>query len=336
MASAVTGPLDLFAVTNTLTKLINAVPVPVRFDAVIVSAGGREVTAHSGIRFAGARPRGRLDVLIVPGIWHERARDLVDETARLQREMALIRSLYGRGTLIAAACVGTVLVAETGLLDGRTATTSWWLGEFFRRRYPAVRLALNELITQDNGIWCSGATTSFGNLCLQIVERFTNPDVGFMLTDPNRLSQAPYAIESLRPVANDSAIAKVQEWIHRNLGRTISLADMARVGAMSTRTLIRRFRTATGYTPLSYIQRTRMERAKTLLSTTTLAVQTVMDRTGYGDMSSFRKLFRAHTGLAPSAYRERFQIRARRGPASGNKGDNMRRERSIPPFGARQ
>ena len=183
--------------------------------------------------------------------------------------------------------------------------------------YPAARLALDELVTADGRIWCAGATTSSFSLCAKLVEHFAGADVAalvarFMLTDPNRGSQAPYAVEPLRPVASDPAIARTQAWVGRNLGRPVSLEEMARVAAMSTRTLIRRFRAATGDTPLSYVQRLRVERAKALLSTTGLAVQTVMDRAGYTDMSSFRKLFRSHTGLVPSAYRERFQIRRRR------------------------
>ncbi len=317
MASSVAGPLELFGVANVLVSLIDAAPAAVRFESCIVTAARREVVSGSGIVLNGGRPRGRLDVLVVPGIWHERAHDLAVEAERLRREVSMIRSAYEGGAIVAAECSGTVLAAEAGLLNGHTATTSWWLGEFFRRRYPEVRLALDELVTADGRAWCSGATTSAISLCLKLVEHFAGADVAalvarFMLTDPNRGSQTPYAVEPLRPVASDPAIARMQGWIGRNLGRPVGLDEMARVAAMSTRTLIRRFRAATGDTPLSYVQRLRVERAKALLATTGLAVQTVMDRAGYADMSSFRKLFRSHTGLVPSAYRERFQIRRRR------------------------
>lgn len=321
MASSVAGPLELFGVASILASLIGAAPAPVRFDARIVTVARRKVVSGSGIALAGTRPPGRLDVLVVPAIWHARARDLATEAERLRREVAMIRSAYDAGAIVAAGCSGTVLLGEAGLLDGRTATTSWWLGEFFRRRYPAARLALDELVTADGRVWCAGATTSSFSLGARVVEQFAGAEVAalvgrFMLTDPNPGAQTPYAVEPVRPAA-DPAIARTQAWIGRNLARPVSLDEMARVAAMSTRTLIRRFRAATGHTPLSYVQRLRVERAKALLSTTGLAVQTVMDRAGYTDMSSFRKLFRSHTGLVPSAYRERFQIRRRgRAPAA--------------------
>jgi transcriptional regulator GlxA family with amidase domain len=322
MASSAAMPLELFGVANVLGSLIGAAPADVRFEARIVTAARRrEVVAGSGIVLDGSKARGRCDVVIVPAIWHRHARDLAAEAERLGREVATIRAAYQDGAIVAAVCSGTVLLAQAGLLDGRTATTSWWLGEFFRRRYPAVRLALDELVTADGRVWCSGAATSSFSLCLKLVEHFAGAEVAalvarFMLIDPNRGPQTSYAVEPVR-LAADPAIAKTQAWLGRNYARAVTLDEMARVAAMSTRTLIRRFRAATGDTPLTYLQRLRVERAKALLTTTGLPVQTVMDRAGYADMSSFRKLFRSHTGLVPSVYRERFQIRRRKRAAAG-------------------
>jgi transcriptional regulator GlxA family with amidase domain len=314
MASSVVGVLEFFSVTNVLTGLTNSAPLPVRFDAFVTTIGGREVACGPGVRLAGVRATRGCDVLMIPGIWHESASNLSAELARLPGEIALIRRTARTGAIIAAGCSGTALLAEAGLLAGRSATTSWWLGEFFRRRFPEVRLALDALVTTDDNLWCAGATTSYVVLCARIVERFAGAEVAaltsrFMLLDPNRPSQAPYALPIVQRASLDPAVTKVQAWIARSLGKAVTIEDMARIGAVSPRTLIRRFRASLGVTPLSYVQKLRVERAKTLLAASDLSIQSVVDRAGYEDLSSFRKLFRAHTGLAPRDYRERFRLR---------------------------
>jgi transcriptional regulator GlxA family with amidase domain len=256
----------------------------------------------------------RTDALIVPGIWHATARDLSGTVKGLAAESEILRQHHQAGVMVGAICSGTALLAETGLLDGREATTSWWLGEMFRRRYPAVRLSLDKMLTFDGKLWCAGAATAHLNMCLKLIEHFAGVEIAslvsrWMLIDPNRDSQAPYAMIDLFSTASDPVVAKAQAWIKGHLTQAIELAQVAEVAAVSTRTLIRRFHEATGQTPLSYIQKLRVERAKGLLSTTALAVERIMDKSGYSDMSGFRKLFRDHTGLTPHEYRERFRVR---------------------------
>lgn len=317
MASSTVGALEFFAVTNALASLTNAAPGCVRFKVQIVTRGGRAVSCGPAVRLTGARSVKRLDVLVVPGIWHESPADLAAEVTRLAGEVALIRDIYESGAIVAAGCSGTALAAEAGILDGRKATTAWWLGEYFRRRYPKVRLDLPQMLTSDGRAWCGGAASSYRNLCLKVVEHFAGAEIAalasrFMLIDANATLQAPYALEAIQGQAADPVVAKVQDWIRRNLNRPISIDEMADVAATSGRTLIRKFRGALGTTPLSYVQKLRIERAKTLLTTSSLSLQAVIDRAGYEDMSSFRKLFRSHTGLGPREYRDKFRIRSAR------------------------
>jgi transcriptional regulator GlxA family with amidase domain len=315
MGSSVLAPLELFDVANALAALIApATPAP-RFSGRIITADGRGVTTRSGASFAGgAADPASTDALLVPGIWHANARDLGATVKGLAAQCAMLRSHHEAGVLVGAICSGTALLAETGLLDGREATTSWWLGEMFRRRYPRVRLSLDKLLTFDGKLWCGGAATAHLNLCLKLIEHHAGAEIAalvarWMLIDPNRDSQAPYAMIDLFQASSDPVVAKAQAWIAGRLTQSMELAQVADAAAVSTRTLIRRFRGATGQTPLSYIQRLRVERAKSLLSTTALAVARVMDKSGYSDMSGFRKLFRDHTGLTPHEYRERFRVR---------------------------
>jgi transcriptional regulator GlxA family with amidase domain len=317
MGSSVLAPLELFDVANALSDMISPEMRAPRFVGSIVSAGGGPITTRRGVHFdAGpADPEG-LHALIVPGIWHNTARDLSGTVKSLQAESEVLRAHHEAGAMVGAICSGTALLAETGLLDGKEATTSWWLGEMFRRRYPEVRLSLDRMLTQDGNLWCAGAATAHLNMCLKMIEHFAGVEIAslvsrWMLIDPNRDSQAPYAMIDLFATSSDPAVAKAQAWIKSHLNQPIELAQVAEVAAVSTRTLIRRFHEATGQTPLSYIQKLRVERAKGLLSTTALAVERVMDKSGYSDMSGFRKLFRDHTGLTPNEYRERFRLRVK-------------------------
>jgi len=318
MASSVTGPIELCAVANSLLDLTTPHDGK-RFSTEIVSTDGRTVTSGQGFALSTSRITRKPDVLIIPGIWHTSTRGNFKELGTtLAAEADLLRTLHTQDVLIAGICSGTVLLAEAGLLDHRIATTSWWLGEPFRRRYPLVRLALDELVTTDGNVWCAGAATSFFNLTLKIIERHTSPDLAalvarFMLIDPNRASQAPYMVHDFRPVAADAAVARAQAWVGSHLGGPIALEEMAAAAAVSTRTLIRRFRDATGLTPLAYVQKARVEEAKSLLSTGNLAAEKIVDRVGYADMSSFRRLFREHTGMTPHDYREKFRITRRGG-----------------------
>ena len=317
MASSVTGPLELCAVANTLVDLTAPHADTRRLTGEVFTLDGGPVTCGQGIVLAGGKLKGIPDIVIVPGIWHGSAGGKFrDIGAHYAAQVALLRRLHDEGAIIAAVCSGTVLLGEAGLLDQRVSTTSWWLGERFRRRYPTTRLALDQMVTMDQRVWCAGAATATFNLMLKVIEHFSGPDIAglvarFMLIDPGRVSQAPYMLHDFRPVAADPVVARAQKWAGSRLSEPFSLAAMANAAAVSSRTLIRHFRDATGLTPLAYIQKARVEEAKSLLSTGNLAPEKIVDRVGYADMNSFRRLFRQHTGMTPHDYREKFRVRAR-------------------------
>ena len=324
MASSVTGPLELCAVANTLAGLTAPQDGIRHLDAKVFSLDGGAVTCGQGIALDGGKLRGSPDIVIVPGIWHGSAggkfRDIGE---RYAAHVALLRRLHDDGAIIAAVCSGTVLLGEAGLLDQRVSTTSWWLGERFRRRYPTTRLALDQIVTMDERVWCAGAATATFNLMLKVIEHFSGPDIAglvarFMLIDPGRVSQAPYMLHDFRPVATDPVVARAQKWAGARLSEPFSLTAMADAAAVSSRTLIRHFRDATGSTPLAYVQKARIEEAKSLLATGNLVPEKIVDRVGYVDMNSFRRLFREHTGMTPHDYREKFRVRTRPAKAASS------------------
>src|SRR5262249_19107820 len=153
---------------------------------------------------------------------------------------------------------------------------------------------------------CSGAVTSSLNLALRIVERFAGAEVAaetgkLMLIDVNRVSQTSYATRPEEHHA-DPLVARAQRWMETSLQRGFNLRELARHLAVSERTLNRRFKQALGAPPLQYLQTLRIDVAKRLLETRRLTVDSVSERVGYSDLSTFRRLFKRETGLSPREY----------------------------------
>jgi transcriptional regulator GlxA family with amidase domain len=159
-------------------------------------------------------------------------------------------------------------------------------------------------------------TTSL-NLALRIVEKFAGPDVAaatakMMLIDTNRVSQSSYASIPQAPLHADELVSRAQRYMEKSLRQGFNLGALARQLAVSERTLNRRFKRALGEAPLHYLQSLRVDVAKRLLETHGLTVDAVGERVGYGDLSTFRRLFKRETGLSPRDYRRRF-ARGRQG-----------------------
>ena len=219
--------------------------------------------------------------------------------------------------MVAANCSASFVLGDAGMLDGRAATTTWWLASVFRKRYPSCQLDPRAVLTEDGGVLCSGATTAYLDLALRVVQRLGGPNLAstcarFLLVDASRDSQAPFMTRTLQQQSahGDELVSRAERWIHKRVGEPFSLHELARASRTSERTLLRRFQAVLGTTPLGYAQAARVEAAKGLLMTTDLAVERIGDRVGYTDTSSFRRLFKREVGVTPLAYRDRFQRQA--------------------------
>jgi transcriptional regulator GlxA family with amidase domain len=319
LASAVSGPLDVFSTANTVWKQRHRGSADALFSFRLESVDGRAVRTSSGLSLAvdgKVSPRG-ADAILLPGIYCGNGpRRLVARLPEFGPLMSALRHAHGSGTLIAANCSASFLLAESGMLEGRAATTTWWLERTFRERYPNVRFLPQRLLTEEDGLVCSGATTAYLNLALHLVERFAGPDLAatcarLLLIDANRTSQAPYVTGTLQEQLShdDALVLRAQEWIGKRLGEPIRLGALARAVSASERTVIRHFNRAIGQTPTEYAQRLRMQVAKGLLETSTLPVEEIGERVGYRDPSAFRRLFKREVGMLPRAYREGFSRR---------------------------
>lgn len=221
-------------------------------------------------------------------------------------------------------CTGAFLLAETGLLDARTATTHWFFADLFRRSYPKVKLYPDRLIVDEGNVITSGAATSFLDLILYLVELYCGREAAILtakvlLIDMGRYTQLPYTIFSTQKIHQDRQVLRLQQFMEANLQRELTIELLADRAGMSVRNFDRRFRAAVGEAPSSYLQKLRIEKAKRLLETTNDSIADIMLKVGYEDERSFRRLFHALTELSPKVYRQRYAAKAAEVAASAGR-----------------
>jgi transcriptional regulator GlxA family with amidase domain len=319
LASGVAGSIDVFTAANAVWADKSGIRLGTSplFGWRIESLDGKPVHTASGqiVNVDGPiSARTTADAVIVTAPFVVDIERFFDRPDALQPMFSALRRQHERGALLASYCTGSFILAEAGLLDGGVATTHWAKAKVFARRYPEVDLRVSEILTEQNRILCSGAVTTSLNLALRLVEQFAGTDVAvatgkMMLIDTNRVSQSSYATMPDQPQHSDALVARAQRWMEKSLSHGFSLTELARYLAVSERTLNRRFKEAVGEAPLHYLQSLRVDVAKRLLETRGLKVDAVSERVGYGDLSTFRRLFKRETGLSPREYQRRFSRR---------------------------
>lgn len=217
------------------------------------------------------------------------------------------------GVDVATVCTGALLLAETGYLNGKPATTHWLIADVFKKRYPKVILEFDRMILDHQGIYMSGGATAFHNLMIYLVEKFMSKSLSLtlskiLLVDINRDKQSAYAIFAGQKKHGDNTILNLQEIIERNVYKRITLFDLANESNLTQRTLLRRFKKATGNTPFEYIQRVKVEEAKKFLENERMSFEEISFKVSYEDVNAFRKVFRKYVGLSPINYRKRYQV----------------------------
>lgn len=226
-----------------------------------------------------------------------------------------LRRMHGQGADLASACAGALLLAETGLLHGREATTHWAFGPTFRRNFPNVRLRLEELLIvggRKGELVMSGAASSWQDLILFLISRHADPDAAreigrFLLYQWNTRSQAPFIPFAPALDHGDALVSEVQHRLQEDPSATTSVEEMAERCGLPHSSFRRRFTRATGYAPRRYLQHLRIEEAKRLLERTDRSVEDVCWAVGYEQPASFRRLFKRLTSLSPSEYRRKFR-----------------------------
>jgi len=311
-SSTAVGPMEVFRHAGTLWNILTGKSQHPYFQVTTASADGHLVECDGPIYIkpmAAIRDVRKTDLIFIPttGLGID---DVVERNAPV---VPWLKRWHKRGAAIASVCSGVGLVAETGMLDGKRATTHWALAERFREKYPKVKWMPELMVTEDRGFFCGGGVHAALDLSLYLVEKFCGHEIALesskaLLIETPRAWQAGFAVIPLKTEHNDEAISLAQDWLHENFHRTFPLDAPARRVGMSLRNFVRRFKEATGDSPLAYLQKLRVAAAKRLLENDHRSMQEISDAVGYQDVAFFRSLFQRHTGVSPSAYREKFGI----------------------------
>jgi transcriptional regulator GlxA family with amidase domain len=274
------------------------------------TASGVTVEVHRSI----AEP-AQTDIAIVPslvlpgGVWvRDRYPDLV----------GWLRAVHDHGGMLCSACSGVLLIAETGLLDGRIVTIHPAYARTFRDNYPEVGLRLDEVLvaTGERGeLVMSGASASWHDLVLYLVARHVGPTAAqalakFLLLQWHTDGQGPYVPFDPPRDHGDAVVARAQEWLETGYAVAAPVTELVERSGLPERTFKRRFSRATGHSPIAYVQHVRVEAAKRRLERTSDPVDDISYAVGYEDPASFRRLFKRVTGVSPGVYRRKLQLPA--------------------------
>jgi transcriptional regulator GlxA family with amidase domain len=309
-SSTAVGPMEVFRHAGLLWNILTGKPEKPRFRVTTASAEGEPVLCDGPIHITPMASIHRIrktDLIFVPTT----GLSLDDVVERNAPVVPWLKRWHTRGAAIAAVCSGVGLVAATGMLDGKRATTHWGLAARFREKYPKVKWMPELMVTEDRNFFCGGGVHAAQDLSLYLVEKYCGHEIAMesakaLLIDTPRAWQAGFAVIPLKTEHKDEAISVAQDWLHENFHRTFPLDAPARKAGMSLRNFVRRFKEATGDSPLSYLQKLRIAAAKRLLESNHRSMQEVSDAVGYQDVAFFRSLFQRHTGVSPSTYREKF------------------------------
>lgn len=308
--STVFGPYDMFIQAGIFWNLIHDQPITPHFNVCITAVSDKEVCGLYGAKI---RPHRKIsksdsfDLLIVPS----EGMDIQPETESFKRRVAYIKTMHEKGTIVASICTGAFLLAATGLLNGKKATTHWALEQKFRQSFPEVDLDTNLLIAEEQNLLTAGGVTADQDLCMRLIEKCCSKEVALQtakctLVDLQNKTQSRFKSFVVSKTHGDTDILKCQQYIEENLHRNFGSEVLAKRANLTTRTLNRRFRKATNYSINNYVQSLKVEKAKQMLETQTTSFDHVANVLGYENVSFFRRLFKKQVGSTPKEYRHLF------------------------------
>jgi transcriptional regulator GlxA family with amidase domain len=316
MASTLMGLYDVLNSFHLLGTYGDGMASRARFKAEIVAASAGSLSSASGVPLEAQRSFKQIDsanVIIVPSIlvqggeWQQ---------GRYPELVKWLAGMHAAGAQLCSACSGVLLLAETGLLDGKDATVHWTYAQTFRRNFPNVRLRLERALVaagKHQEFLMSGASTSWHDLILYLIAQHAGPTAAqavakFFAFQWHADGLSPYVV--FEPVTDhgDAAIHEAQSWLSRNFSVANPVEQAARISGIAERSFKRRFKSATGHAPIDYVQRLRVEEAKRRLERTREPVDEISWKVGYEDPAFFRRLFKRITGVTAGAYRRKFHI----------------------------
>jgi transcriptional regulator GlxA family with amidase domain len=249
----------------------------------------------------------KTDLIFIPAFYGDK-KDFLKANEPL---ISWVVEQYNKGAEVVSLCVGAFLLAQTGLLNGRKCSTHWQAADEFKRMFPEVELVTDKIITEEQGIYTSGGATSYWNLLLYLVEKFTDREMAIVTSkifaiDIERHSQSQFIMFKGQREHTDENIKKAQKFIEHNFQERITIDELSSKFAISRRSLERRFKRATNNTVSQYIQRVKIEAAKKSFETSGKNISEVMFDVGYSDTKAFRGVFKKITGMTPFDYRNKY------------------------------
>ena len=307
--AAVHGLTDIFLVANRFAA-VRRLPAEPAFRVSHWRSAGNGQTVEC-VFDTFPESRHRPAVLIAPPsldnpISHEMAAPFA----------AWLLERYDDGAVLCSVCAGAFVLAETGLLAGRSATTHWTHAAELTRRFPDIHVDGDKLIIEDGDVITAGGVMAWTDLGMKLIDRLLGSTImsetaHFLLVDPPGREQRYYSCFSPNFHHGDRPILNVQHWLQTSGARDANLHAMAARAGLEERTFIRRFQKATGLRPTEYCQQLRVGRAREMLEFTNHGVDRIAWSIGYDDAGAFRKVFHKVVGISPSAYRKRFSLMAR-------------------------
>ncbi len=293
-----------------------AVPKQPPFTVEIIAPGAVPDTGASGLPLGVHRTHHeveRTDIVILPLMMVDGAEWA---TGRYPELVDWLRAMHRVGAVLCAACTGALLLAETGLLDGREATIHRAFAPTFRDRFPKVRLRPEEILVttgERREFVMSGASTSWHDLALYLIARYVSPAAAqamarFMLLQWPSEGQAPDLAFAPPMNHDDAVVLTLQQWLKAHFMVASPVEEMLRRSGLPRRSFERRFARATGLSPIAYVQNLRVEEAKRRLERTSRPVEEISCDVGYENPAFFRRLFKRSTRLTPGGYRRKFQM----------------------------
>jgi transcriptional regulator GlxA family with amidase domain len=307
--SMIVGVMDIFAFASSHYQASDQKDL---FDISIITETGLPANGFSKFAIHAQRSiktKSEFDLIYIPGFVGEVEGIII----RQKKLIDWLKKQYHKGVILAAACNGNFILAETGALDRKKATTHWSLANTFRQRYSQITVEPEKILIDNGQVISAAGVTAYLNLAIFLVGRYGSKDLALasakiFLVDSGRKIQTPYQMFHVAKNHGDDEVVQVQEWLEANYSKAITLEEMTHVCNLTKKTLTRRFRKVTGDSPMSYLQKLRVENAKRLLESEKVAFNEVTWRVGYNDISSFHKVFKSETGLTPTEYRSKFSL----------------------------
>ncbi|WP_162128487.1 GlxA family transcriptional regulator [Flavobacterium phycosphaerae] len=305
----------LLEVLETANKLVlekgQTAPFAIAMYQLPTQLENGEVTFHGYTIQSIAEETGVLDVILLPAFTTN------DIPATIGKNLAYIPWLqqqYRSGAEVASFCSGAFLFGASGLLNGKSATTHIDSCAAFARAFPEVKLKPNETVTADDRTFTSGGSTSLFHLIILLVQKYCGHEIAIQVAklfaiDMDRYQQSYFGTFRPNYTHNDALVSSIQEKIEKRFHQIENLEEVLGDVPASRRNLVRRFKLATGIPPIEYLQNIRIETAKRHLEQSQLSVSEIIDKSGYTDPKSFRKVFQKVVGMKPLEYREKFKVR---------------------------